>query len=153
MNEFVCSKGGCYIACVTIAADHPLITCVTFDEGWNGVQGSRGLWVLNEGVTIANTSCVYKNCGVFDGSARLEVPYFANNWAGFNGFSFSLFFKRNPGSSNQQGILSNDCFNMDPFSLGNSLYVSSDAGEVNSGLKSPDAETLDIGVGLICYIY
>ena len=56
----MCSNG----ACVTIAADHPLITCVTFDEGWNGVQGSRGLWVLNEGVTIANTSCVYKNCGV-----------------------------------------------------------------------------------------
>ena len=117
------------------------------------MQGSQGLWVFNEGVTITSNNCVHKKCGLFDGSARLEMPFFSNNWEGFKEFTFSLFFKRNPGSNNEQGILSNDCHNNLPFSAGNSLYVSSDTDEVNAGMKSPNAETLNIAVGLIFYIY
>ena len=108
---------------------------------------------MNQGVSVVSNDCVYKKCGLFNGRARLEVPYFSNNWARYNEFSFSLFFKRNSSNSNEQGILSNDCFNNIPYKCGNSLYVSSDSGEVNSGLKSPNAQALGLSVGLLRRIH
>ena len=28
------------------------LTCVTFDLGWDQVQGSNGIWVKNDGVQV-----------------------------------------------------------------------------------------------------
>ena len=125
------------LLCIS-APPKKLVTCVTFDEGYDGVQGLLGLWVHNSGVSIVNDSslCKYKNCGSFSGSARLEIPFFGNNMQWYRSFSVSMFFLRNAGA-NDQGLVSNDCFNNMDYAAGNSLYVSSQSGAVSSNLVDP----------------
>ena len=121
------------------------MTCVTFDEGDDGVQGLLGMWVRNSGVRVVNDSllCKYKNCGFFSGSARLEIPHFSNNMQWYRSFAISMFFLRNAGADDQ-GLISNDCFNNMEYAAGNSLYVSSQSGAVSSALVDPSGD--DAGI-------
>ena len=85
------------------------ITCVTFDLGWNNVQGSNGVWVKNEGVQVVSDDCVLNNCGYFDGHSFLSIPFFKNNYHK-NGFTVSFFFKSKIASAGVPlAMISNDC--------------------------------------------
>ena len=125
-----------------------MLTCVTFDKGWNGVQGLNWLWVYTSGVKAKNsaTNCLpgAKNCGYFDGTTNLEIPFFAMNYDRYEEFAVSLFYKRTSDGQGYQGIISNDCFETSPREEANSLYVSSAApGLVSAGMRS-DAEAAGV---------
>ena len=109
------------------------------------MQGLLGLWVRNSGVSIVNDSslCKYNNCGYFNGSARLEIPFFGNNMQWYRSFAVSMYFQRNAGADDQ-GLVSNDCFNNMDYAAGNSLYVSSQSGAVSSALVDPSGD--DAGI-------
>ena len=83
---------------------------MTFDEGWDKLQGTKGIWVRNEGVSIVSTGCIHNNCGYFDGQSFLSIPYFKGNYQK-NGFSVSFFFKSQSGTPANAplALISNDC--------------------------------------------
>ena len=130
------------------SAPRRMLTCVTFDNGWNGVQGLNWLWVYSSGVQVKDsaTKCLpgLKKCGYFDGSTNLEIPFFAMNYDHYEEFAISVFYKRTSAGQGYQGIISNDCFQTSPLAEANSLYVSSAAsGRVSAGMRS-DAESAGV---------
>ena len=127
-----------------VSAPRRMLTCVTFDNGWDGVQGLHWLWVLNSGVRVVRrqSQCpIYKRCGYFDGRSNMEIPFFSNNYNKHEEFAVSLFYKRRGAGQAHQGLVSNDCFKTAPFEQANSLYVSSPApGLLSAGLRSREGE-------------
>lgn len=117
-----------------------MLTCVTFDNGWDGVQGLNWLWVLNSGVQVmeGRKMCrIHKKCGYFDGQSNLEIPFFSSGYDSHKEFALSLFYKRFKRGRRYQGLISNDCFQSSPFAEANSLYVSTpNRGHVSAGLRS-----------------
>ena len=117
-----------------------MLTCVTFDNGWDGVQGLNWLWVLNSGVQVmeGRKMCrIHKKCGYFDGQSNLEIPFFSSGYDSYKEFALSLFYKRFKRGRRYQGLVSNDCFQSSPFAEANSLYVSTpNRGHVSAGLRS-----------------
>ncbi|KAK2157096.1 hypothetical protein NP493_1914g00021 [Ridgeia piscesae] len=88
----------------TLAKDD-LISCITFANGWNHMQGMNGLRLKNNGVTITSRGCLHGKCGSFSRGATLEIPFF-NNRLTYRSFSVSFFFRSKTG---RDGFLSNSC--------------------------------------------
>ena len=89
------------------------LTCVTFDNGWDHVQGTNGIWVKNVGVQVVSGDCVLNNCGYFDGHSFLSIPFFKNNYHK-NGFTVSFFFKSASESKMMTlAMISNGCSDSD----------------------------------------
>ena len=89
------------------------LTCVTFDNGWDHVQGTNGIWVKNVGVQVVSGDCVLNNCGYFDGHSFLSIPFFKNNYHK-NGFTVSFFFKSSSESKMMTlAMISNGCSDSD----------------------------------------
>ncbi|KAI0238969.1 hypothetical protein LSAT2_010280 [Lamellibrachia satsuma] len=111
----------------------PPLTCITFEHGWNHVQGLKGVWVKNHGVKIVKSGCVRKNCGYFSNGATLEIPFFKNNFA-FRSFSVSFFFRSNKDGG---GFIFNGCAASSRWSLSagyRGRYVTTKMNDVNKQL-------------------
>ena len=95
-------------------------------------------WILNRGVTVvADQQCPQGDrCGFFNESI-LEVPFFSNNYDPWHGLKITLKYVQLLAGQVDQGVISNDCLNLDSGAPGNSLYLSVDAGGnlFNAGLK------------------
>ena len=81
------------------------ITCITFDEGWNDLQGSKGVYVQSSNVeVIPACSTSGGNCGYFNATVEstMQLPIFANGMDSYNAFSVSFFVKRTAGVTGQQ---------------------------------------------------
>ena len=97
------------LICTPISDLSKELTCVTFDHGWDHVQGTNGIWVKNEGVQVVSGDCVLNNCGYFDGHSFLSIPFFKNNYHK-NGFTVSFYFKSKMTSAGfPLALISNDC--------------------------------------------
>ena len=127
-----------------------MITCITFDHGWDHVQGLGGLWVKNDGVQIIKTGCVHKRCGYFHNGAKLEVPFFKNNFA-FRSFSVSFFFWSENGND---GFMWNGC----PAASGSSLSIATDwnvllmsMNDQRFTLSTPQIAVRTCNVSVVCY--
>ena len=68
-----------------------MLTCVTFDHGWDHLQGTKGIYVANHGVKLVSGDCVNGHCGLFNGHSYLSIPFFMGNYQK-NGFSVSFFY-------------------------------------------------------------
>ena len=68
-----------------------VLTCVTFEHGWDHLQGSKGIYVANHGVKVVSSGCFSGHCGYFNGHSYLSIPFFTNNYQK-NGFSVSFIY-------------------------------------------------------------
>ena len=66
--------------------------CITFEHGWNHVQGLDGWFVENDRVSVTSTDCIHNMCGHFVRGATLQIPAVANNFA-FHSFAVSFFYR------------------------------------------------------------
>ncbi|KAK2158186.1 hypothetical protein NP493_1816g00000 [Ridgeia piscesae] len=91
-----------------VPAEKRLITHLSFD-GATGVQGSNGIWVANNRVTVVSgPQCKHGNCAHFNNTV-LEIPYFVNNYDHFKQFSISYFYNLCGGPFNQGLVINNMC--------------------------------------------
>lgn len=86
------------------------ITCITFDNGWDNLQPSHGVYARSSNVEVVR-NCGEEggesgsddlgagNCGYFNSSAgsSMEIPMFSNAMDSFDQFSVSFFMKRDFG--------------------------------------------------------
>ena len=81
------------------------VTCLTFDTGYNQLQGSNGVYVQSTNVEVVPACTVDGgNCGYFNASvgSNMQVPMFANGMDAYNAFSLSFFVKRQSGVAGVQ---------------------------------------------------
>ena len=124
---------GCWLPDV-LSVENPEITCINFNDGT--ASASNGLYVLNDGVAVDSyTECADGMCGYFNGSARLEIPYFSNSYDHFKQFRVTFDYYKESGNTNDQAFVSNDCLNNQQKAIGNSLYVASSGAFLGGGLK------------------
>ena len=117
-----------------LSVENPEITCINFNDGT--ASASNGLYVLNDGVAVDSyTECADGMCGYFNGSARLEIPYFSNSYDHFKQFRVTFDYYKESGNTNDQAFVSNDCLNNQQKAIGNSLYVASSGAFLGGGLK------------------
>ena len=133
-----------------------MLTCVTFEEGWDHVQGTKGIYVKNNGVQLVSGDCVHNNCGYFDGQSFLSMPFFKGNLPE-HGFSVSFFFKgliNDP--SGPSAVISNQCVRNDWYSQGfitsggSSLSITLKNGRLGTTLTNEqrNVESVDVRVGM-----
>ena len=102
--------------------------------------------MYNDGVNVITnpTLCPEgNNCGLFDGG-HLEIPFFANNYAGFERLEISFYYKSVGSSGNLEGLISNYC-GEDPTAMNpdaSSLYLALEGDIFSTGLKSPAVEVV-----------
>ena len=112
--------------------EDPVITCIDFNDGQ--VTASNGLHVFNDGVVVGNYSqCADGMCAYFNGSARLELPYFSNAYDHFKQFKVTFSYWKEGGNTNVQAFVSNDCFDNKMKEAGNSLFLASSGKNVLAG--------------------
>ena len=73
------------------------VTCITFEQGWNDLQGSNGVYVQSTNVVVKPACSVAGgNCGYFNATegSNMQIPMFANGMDAYNEFSLSFFVKR-----------------------------------------------------------
>ena len=129
--------------------EDPKMFCIDFedDDLVSDTWGEYRPWVLNDGVTVVNSSdCPQGDrCGFFNGSGVLEVPFFSNNYGHWPSLRITLQYNMIAFEGNiDQGIVSNDCFpdGTGQYADGNSLFISANDHVFNGGLKdSPGNET------------
>ena len=122
-----------------LAVEDPVITCIDFNDGQ--VTASNGLHVFNDGVVVGNYSqCADGMCAYFNGSARLELPYFANAYDHFKQFKVTFTYWREGGNTNDQAFISNDCFDNKMKEAGNSLFLASSEKVFAGGLRDPSGD-------------
>ena len=81
------------------------VTCLTFDEGYDKLQGTNGVYVQSTNVEVVSACTVAGgNCGYFNASVNsfLSIPLFANNMDAYTAFSLSFFVKRTSGVAGVQ---------------------------------------------------
>ena len=113
--------------------------CIDFEDDSLIKKGTAYQpWLLNRGVTVVNSlECPEGNrCGFFNESL-IEIAMFANNYDPWHGLKISLKYMQTQSSQMDQGVVSNDCINLQSGAPGNSLYCSVDAGgnSFTAGLK------------------
>jgi len=124
-----------------LSVEDKLITCIDFNNG--DVSASNGLYVLNDGVVVGNYPgrCDGDTmCGYFNGSARLELPYFANAYDHFKQFKVTFTYWKEGGNTNDQAFISNDCFDNKMKEAGNSLFLASSEKVFAGGLRDPSGD-------------
>jgi len=106
----------------------------------------NGIYVYNDGVELVKDNSVCpkpdSQCGHFLGyDSRLGIPFFTNNYDRFRALVITFYYRRAGAGTNEQGIISNDCFpnGSGVGAVGNSLYCSVKGSKVNAGLKHPTA--------------
>ena len=97
-----------------LAAPTPVdITCITFSEGWNGLSGTKGVYVASTEVTaVPDCTPTGGACGYFNSTtgSSMSIPLFANAMDAYNELSISLWFKRSAAESGRLGLVGNgDC--------------------------------------------
>ena len=129
-----------------LAAATPVdITCITFSEGWNGLSGTKGVYVASTGVTAVD-DCTPSGgaCGYFNSTAgsSMRIPLFANAMDAYNELSISLWFKRTAGHSGRLGLVGNgEC------GAASSVGLTSDENGVNVLLRN-DTDSVFIAAGI-----
>ena len=119
-----------------LAVEDPVITCIDFNDGQ--VTASNGLHVFNDGVVVGNYSqCADGMCAYFNGSARMELPYFSNAYDHFKQFKVAFTFWREGGNTNDQAFVSNDCLDNKLKEAGNSLVLASSGNVLVGGFRDP----------------
>ena len=113
------------------------LTCVSFDEMWSqwGISTYNWVWAKPTNIQIRSDDCIKGSCGYFDGTAKMEIPFFANAFSAFQQFSISLWYKRmdlGAGFSERQSLVTNgDCESRGPVQLVSPNPDTCEAGEEN----------------------
>ena len=70
------------------------MTCLGFNEGWNGFVGSNWGYFKDFNVERVIDTASRGYSGKFNGTSRLEFPSLVNRYNVFDSFSVSLWYKR-----------------------------------------------------------